>query len=442
MRAFTLLKIAGALVVALVVTAVAVIFNLDLGAYKGDIAAAVKEATGRDLIIEGELRPSIGLIPAISVGRVRFANASWGSRPNMATIESFRAEIELLPVLTGDLRIKRVVLVGADILLETRPDGRGNWMMGASGAGTPTTDSGGPGTIPTVNLVSIEKSRLEFRDGRTGKSTVFKIDRLRARAEHAAAPLEIDLRGSFNGAPVTLDGMLGSLTRVLSGTEALPLEFTVTAGGAKLALKGAIARPFDATGVRIAVSAEGQDLALLGPLASQPLPSIGPYKLAATVSDAGKGWALKDISVVVGQSSLIGEATVDVTTKTPLVRARLTSPLLRLVDFQDRKASTKSGARARGRGDGRVFSADPLPLAALRLLDANLTFRATRIEAPKAVLSDVAVDLVFDGGHLEIKPARLKFAGGSVATEIMVETAGQAPVVAIKLDALGLDLAV
>ncbi len=445
MRVSTVLKIAVALPVALVVTAVAVIYNLDFDAYKGDIAAAVKDATGRDLIIEGELRPSIGLVPAISVGRVRFANAPWGSRPHMATIESFRAEIELLPILTGELRIKRVVLVGADILLETRPDGTGNWMMGSPEAARPkpaATEGVGAGTIPTVNLVSIEQSRLEYRDGGTGKSTVFKIDRLRARADNAGAPLEINFRGSFNDAPVTLDGMLGSLARVMSGTDALPLDLTVIAGGATLALKGAIARPLDAKGVRIAVSVEGRDLALLGPLAGQPVPSIGPYKLAATVSDAGQGWSLKDLSVIVGQSSLLGEATVDVTTRPPMVNARLTSPLLRLADFQDRGAPAKPGARPRAKGDGRVFPADPLPFAALRALDARVTFRATRIEAPKAVLSDVAVDLLIDGGRLEIKPARLKFAGGTVAAEVMVESVGQVPKVAVKLDALGLDLAV
>ena len=129
-RVRTVFKIAAVLVVALLATAVAVIYNLDFGAYKADIAAAVKEATGRELVIEGDFRPRLGLTPALAVDRVRFANAPWGSRPDMAKIESFRAEIELLPVLLGEIRIKRVVLVGADILLETRPDGGGNWLMG------------------------------------------------------------------------------------------------------------------------------------------------------------------------------------------------------------------------------------------------------------------------------------------------------------------------
>lgn len=441
MRVSMVLKIAAGLLVTLVVAALAVIYSLDFDAYKGYIAAAVKDATGRDLIIEGELRPSFGMTPAVSVERVRFANAPWGSRPYMAKMESLRVELELLPVLSGEIRIKRVVLIGADILLETGPDGGGNWVMGKPRTAPVEPSTGGPGTIPTVNLVSIEKSRLEYRDGGTGVSTVFKIDRLQARADTAAAPLEISFRGAYNDAPVTLDGTLGSLVRVMSGTEALPLDFTATAGGATVTLKGAIARPLDGSGVRIAVSIEGRDFAGFELLAGRRVPSIGPYSLAATVTDAGGGWALEDFSLRVGRSSVAGEVTVDTTVTPPMVTARLTSELLRLADFQDRKAPPDRRATATGGGDGRLFSAAPLPLAAFAAVDANVTFRAARIEAPQLVLSDVAVDLVLDGGRLDIRPARLKFAGGTVVAEVIVESVGQRPAVTVKLDALGLDIA-
>ena len=438
-RIATMFKIAAALLVALLVTAVAVIYNLDLGAYKADITAAVKDATGRELVIEGDFRPRLGLTPAVAVDRVRFANAPWGSRPDMAKIESFRAEIELLPILLGELRIKRVVLVGADILLETKADGGGNWVMGAPDAAPAEPSTGGPGTIPTVHLVSIEKSRLVYRNGRTGRSTVFKVDRLRARAENAGAPLKISFRGAYDKAPVNLDGTVGSLAKVISGTDALPFDFTASAGGARIAAKGVIAKPLEAKGISIAVSAEGEDLAALTPLAGQKVPSVGPWRLAATVSDAARGWALKEIAASVGRSSLLGEATVDPTAQPPVVTARLTAPLLRMYDFQDRDRKPPPDVPATA--EARVFPADPLPLGGLGAVDAKVTFRATRIEAPGAVLSDVAADLALAGGRLDIKPARLKYAGGTVGAEVALETAGKTPTVAVRFDALGLDLA-
>src|SRR3546814_9074802 len=59
MRIGTVLKIAALLVVALAVAGVVVVQNMDFNQYKGLIAAKVKEATGRDLAINGDLKLDI-----------------------------------------------------------------------------------------------------------------------------------------------------------------------------------------------------------------------------------------------------------------------------------------------------------------------------------------------------------------------------------------------
>src|SRR3546814_4790342 len=96
MRIGTVLKIAALLVVALAVAGVVVVQNMDFNQYKGLIAAKVKEATGRDLAINGDLKLDIlTLSPSLVVNDVRFANAEWGSRPDMAVVERFEAEAAL-----------------------------------------------------------------------------------------------------------------------------------------------------------------------------------------------------------------------------------------------------------------------------------------------------------------------------------------------------------
>src|SRR3546814_10312183 len=77
MRIGTVLKIAALLVVALAVAGVVVVQNMDFNQYKGLIAAKVKEATGRDLAINGDLKLDIlTLSPSLVVNDVRFANRS------------------------------------------------------------------------------------------------------------------------------------------------------------------------------------------------------------------------------------------------------------------------------------------------------------------------------------------------------------------------------
>src|SRR3546814_11487228 len=93
MRIGTILKIAGLLVVALIVAGIVVVQNMDFNEYKGLIAAKAQEATGRDLAINDDLKPNVlTLSPTLVVNDERLANAEWGSRPDVAVIEMFAAE--------------------------------------------------------------------------------------------------------------------------------------------------------------------------------------------------------------------------------------------------------------------------------------------------------------------------------------------------------------
>ena len=107
------------LAVAVVVAGVAILKSLDFNEYRGLIAEQVKAATGRDLTISGELNLELSLSPAVSMEGVTFANVSWGTRKDMVTLKRLALEVELLPLLTGDVRVKRLVLVGLDLLAET-----------------------------------------------------------------------------------------------------------------------------------------------------------------------------------------------------------------------------------------------------------------------------------------------------------------------------------
>src|SRR5262245_11759569 len=97
--------------------------SIDFNEYRSTIADQAKQATGRELKIAGELKVGLSLTPTVAVDDVSFANAPWGSRPEMATIKRFETELELLPLIFGDIKVHRVVLKGADILLETNAKG-------------------------------------------------------------------------------------------------------------------------------------------------------------------------------------------------------------------------------------------------------------------------------------------------------------------------------
>ena len=51
--------------------------NTDFNQYKGLIAEKVKEATGRNLSIAGDIETELPFTPSLSVSGVRFENAEW-----------------------------------------------------------------------------------------------------------------------------------------------------------------------------------------------------------------------------------------------------------------------------------------------------------------------------------------------------------------------------
>src|SRR5215468_2292595 len=124
------LLIGVGVIVLVLVVAVAVGPRLvDWNAYKPRVAAAVRDATGRDLAIDGDVSLSLLPSPTLSVEGVRFANLPGGSSPDMARLRSLDVRVALMPLLGGRIQVTRVTLVDPVILLERLPDGRANWQF-------------------------------------------------------------------------------------------------------------------------------------------------------------------------------------------------------------------------------------------------------------------------------------------------------------------------
>jgi AsmA protein len=72
MRFSTILKALAVLIVAVIVGAIIVVMNIDFNQYKDLIAEKVKEATGRTLVIDGDIKLELSLSPSLAVDGVKF----------------------------------------------------------------------------------------------------------------------------------------------------------------------------------------------------------------------------------------------------------------------------------------------------------------------------------------------------------------------------------
>ena len=196
------LKILGILVVTLVAVAIfaAIVFVLvfDPNDYKDKISEGVREATGRELVIEGDLELSLFPWLAIELGRTQLGNAQGFDDTPFASFDSARLSVRLSPLL-----LRREVVVGTAALdslrvnLQVRKDGTGNWEdFGEAGEGPEAEpEATGPSATIDIASVAVTDAALSYSDASTGDR--FELTNLNLASGRIAAGEAVPLDGGF-----------------------------------------------------------------------------------------------------------------------------------------------------------------------------------------------------------------------------------------------------
>ncbi len=122
-----LLVILGVFVGAVVALAIFLPMYFDPNDYKDEIAAAVKEQTGRDLTIAGDIGLSVFPWLGAEIGETRLSNApGFGDKP-MAEIADVAVRLKLMPLLQGNIEVGRISLSGLRLRLAKNAQGQTNW---------------------------------------------------------------------------------------------------------------------------------------------------------------------------------------------------------------------------------------------------------------------------------------------------------------------------
>ena len=438
MRLARILKILLAavplLLIAAVVGGIAVLKSTDFNQYKSRIATEVKKATGRDLAIAGDLGVEISLNPAVAVEGVSFANADWGSRPEMMALDRFEAQIAVLPLLFGRLEIDRLVLVGADILLEVDEEGRANFDFGGPQAAA-TEGGGGKLEIPVgAREVSIENSVVTYNDKAAGASYRARIDSLTLRGESLNDPVSLVFRGSYNEAPVTASAVLGTPSAMMSGDSPWPVDMTLEAGGATIGVKGVIDTLALARGFEVAVNIAGDELGGLSALAGAEIPALGAYSLSGKLSGDASTLTFGAMKAELAGSDLGGDVTVKLDGKRPAVTAMLIAKSLDLTSLGG-GADGQTGAEP-----DKVFPSDPLPLDGLKAVDAKLALEAKAIVLAGARLENATLGVALNGGNLVVELIQGSLAGGAMDGSVQLDARKKAAGLTAKLGLAKVDL--
>ncbi len=446
-KSVKIISVIGVLLIGLVVAGIAILKSVDFNQYKGLIAEKVKSATGRDLKIAGDLNLEISLTPRVAVNGVSFSNASWGSRPEMMTVKRFFAEVSVLPLLSGQVQVNRVVLEGVDLLAEKNKAGKANWEIGAPPkAEKPKAESGGDMTLPVVNNVSVKDVKITYKDAQSGQTFALSLDNVDLSADGVDAPLMLNVMGSVNGEAFSVGGNLGSIAGLGSGAM-FPLKLDIAALGAKIGLDGKLGVPDGKPTADLKLSVDGASLAgtlkaaaALAPAAGEvKLPISGAYKVSTRVKlDGPTKLALTGLEAGIGPISVSGRVAADLSGKRPALDVALTTDTLDLDALLPKGEKKPMPAKAAD-GDGRVFPNDPLPLDGLKAADAKVSFDANKIIIQGMAISNVKLGIDLKNGRLRVTPLVAGVAGGKIDGDVTLDGSKSTPTLKAKLAAAGID---
>ena len=152
--------LAGLVVLALLGIAVVVLL-VDPNSFKARIESGVRDATGRDFALVGDIELKFFPWLALRTGEGRFGNPPGFAGAPMATWRSAQLGVKLFPLLAGDLEVDRIGLDGADVRLVLRADGTANWQ---GLAGDEPAVPGEPTRRLVINGVDLRDSHLVFID--------------------------------------------------------------------------------------------------------------------------------------------------------------------------------------------------------------------------------------------------------------------------------------
>jgi AsmA protein len=129
MRNLRLLGVlAGGVVALLGAVLLGVWLFVNPNAYKGKIAAAVKESTGRELKLPGDIKLSVIPWVALELGPASLGNPPGFSDEPFLSFRHASVRVRLLPLLRQRLEVARVQVEGLDLRLRKNAAGRGNWQ--------------------------------------------------------------------------------------------------------------------------------------------------------------------------------------------------------------------------------------------------------------------------------------------------------------------------
>jgi len=483
----TVAAIIGVLLLLFVIAAIAFFLFFDPNDFREEIAQAVKEETGRDLVIDGEV--SLQLFPwlAVEVGHATLGNAEgFGDEP-FAEFDRAELGVRVLPLL-----LRQEVAVGAAVLdalrlnLEVDSSGRSNWddfvsadgdIESVDGASTEAEANGGQAL--EVSGVDINDASIVYTNRDTGE--VYTLSGMNMKIGRIAGGEPVPASGSLHfevqpagmsgdieietviafdldSGVLTLDGF--SLQGVTDGLVNSPTSLAINTAGIEVDTENQMVQlqPVEMRALDVEVSADVQPFSYAGDAEINAAINILPFSprslmhlfdvtppetadpsvlsqlaIEAQANIRGTYASLSDLTIKLDDTTLTGSLTVpfDMTERHVL---DLSADAIDLNRYMAPPAEASAGEA----GESAPVE---IPVDLIKPLNARGSLKIGSVLLGGLELEQVDLNLQTANGRMRLHPMSAGLFGGSYSGDISIDVSGSLPVLSMNESVQGVDLA-
>ncbi len=479
----TLLITVASITGIVVLASLALYLFFDPNDYREDISAGVKEATGRDLTIEGDL--SLSLFPwlAIKVGRTELGNAGGFSDQPFMRFEKASLSVRMLPlILRQEASVGTASIEGLVVNLEVAADGTTNWedLSGTEETAQleePETDAS-PARIDVGNI-RVSDANVSYTDAQTGSA--FAITNLAFNSDGIAAdrPFDLDAQFDFTAAPGDLGGHIAirGTTTLTEGAAQVSIEGLNVAGELRGLTSQAAAFNFDSRSMTIDTVAERMrpgemDFSVLGvsisasvepfsysgsprpkaklrvaefslkellqaldiePPATADSSALSRVSFSANAAVGAESLMLDAMTLELDDSTMVGSLSIPIT-DSGTIRFDLNVDAISLDGYMA-PPDVDAASTADDSGDDIE-----IPVDMIRGLHANGRLKIDRAFLAGLEFTNLELGLQSSGGKLRLHPLAAELYEGSYSGDVRIDASNDVPTISVNEKLAGVNL--
>jgi len=426
MTSSRLLKWAAGLVLAPIVLAALFIAVFGWNWLRGPIERMALDATGRELVISGDLKLKFGWPrPRVQAAAVTFANPDWAREKQMVAADEVEVTLDLPQLLARNIVLPEVRLLRPVVFLEQGSGGRKNWLLDRN---------------QQDEQARIRIDRLMLDHGRVGYDDAAQKTSIRAElstsdAQPAATALSFTANGQYKGLALKANGSGGPVLGLRDESTPYPLKAELTVGGTGVKAEGTITSLLKFTAMDMRVALRGDSVAQLFPLLGIAFPETRAYVTDGRIVHGGETWRYEKFSGRIGDSDIAGTFQVDTGGARTAMKGDLVSRMLDFADLgpligarpgsvQAAKQTPAPSAPTAVAAPAQVRVLPELPFKTDRWnsVDAEVTLKAKTIRRAKALpLDNLDAHLSLRDSVLTLAPLSFGVAGGHLNAVIALD---------------------